>query len=86
MARYYCNIKEGETLIPDQEGDEFPDQQAVLAEIEATAHDIVERPNHYGRFATWARREFVVTDDDGREVLTVPLAALLLPQWRTSDV
>jgi hypothetical protein len=33
--RYYFNIKDGQTVLPDPEGDELPDQAAVLTNIRA---------------------------------------------------
>src|SRR4051794_14592237 len=36
MGRYYFNIKEGATLIPDPEGEDLPDESAAYSEIRAT--------------------------------------------------
>jgi hypothetical protein len=77
MGRYYFNLKEGEKLIPDPDGDYLPDDAAALREIQRTVDDIIQLPDRYGDFYRWARREFVVTDETGRVVMTVPVPAAL---------
>jgi hypothetical protein len=76
MGRYYFNIKDGETVIPDLEGDDLPNAEAAFTIIQETVSDILARPEHYGGFAPWARREFIVTDHGGREVMRCPW-----PHW-----
>ena len=78
MARYYFNIKDGEQIIPDPDGDELPDETAVLGNIRRTVADILHRPDLYGGAEKWVRRGFVVTDDSGRTVMKVPVPAVLL--------
>ena len=79
MGRYFLNIKEGATLIPDPEGEDFPDESAVYEEIRATVDDVLRLPHVYGDVGRWLRREFVITDESGRTVLEVPVAALIRP-------
>lgn len=79
MGRYYFNIKKGKTLIRDPEGDDLPDESAVYQEIRATVDDIVRLPHAYGDLRTWLRRTFIVTDERGRTVMTVPVATLFRP-------
>jgi Domain of unknown function (DUF6894) len=79
VGRYFLNIKEGATLIPDPEGADFSDESAVYQEIRATVDDVVRRPHVYGDLDRWTRREFVVTDESGRTVLEVPVVALIRP-------
>jgi hypothetical protein len=78
MGHYYFNIKDGQTLIPDPEGDELADESAAYWYIKETVQDLVLRPHVY-RLERWEHREFVVTDESGRVVMTVPVAALLRP-------
>ena len=54
-------------------------QSAAYQELRATVDDIVRFPHAYGDLRPWAQREFVVTDESGRTVMTVPVAALLGP-------
>ncbi len=79
MGRYYFNIKDGSTLIPDPDGDELMGEAEALMVIKETVADMAERPKTYGGLRRWMRREFVVTDEGGGTVLTVPIAALLRP-------
>jgi len=76
--RYHFNIKDGETLIQDLDGDELPDREAAVQQIRKTVEDIIRLPDRYGDFVRWARREFVVTDESGHTVLTMPVPAALL--------
>jgi hypothetical protein len=82
LARYYFNIHDGKTVIPDPDGDELSDTGAALDLVEKVVRDVVARPQAYGDFSRWAGRKFVVTDDAGREVVTVPMAAPLVHGWR----
>jgi hypothetical protein len=79
MGRYYFNIKEGETLIEDPDGDDLSCEAEALVVVKETVHDIAERPWIYGGLRRWIGREFVVTDEAGRTVATVPIAAVLRP-------
>jgi hypothetical protein len=79
MGRYYFNIKDGGTLIPDPEGEDLSDESAVYVAVKETVEDIAHRPYAYGGLRRWMRREFVVTDEGGGTVLTVPVATLLHP-------
>jgi hypothetical protein len=79
MGRYYFNIKDGRTLIHDPDGDDLFGEAEALMVIKETVADIAERPKTYGGLRRWMRREFVVTDERGGTVLTVPVAALLRP-------
>jgi hypothetical protein len=79
MGRYYFNIKDGRTLIRDPDGDDLLGEAEALMVIKETVADIAETPKTYGGLRRWMRREFVVTDERGGTVLTVPVAALLRP-------
>jgi hypothetical protein len=75
VGRYFFNIKDGATLIPDLEGEDLPDESAAYQEIRATVDDVLNLPHVYGDLRRWVRREFVVTDESGRIVLEVPVVA-----------
>jgi hypothetical protein len=79
VSRYYFHIKEGATVICDPEGDELPDEGAALCSVKEIVNDILTRPDAYGGFPRWAGREFVVTNERGDMVLTIPVAALVRP-------
>lgn len=72
MPRYYFNILDGESRIPDPEGEELPSvevaRQLVLADIRAIMH----KRDRYG--SHWDTKRIDITDEDGRSVLTLPFA------------
>jgi hypothetical protein len=72
MPRYFFNVLDGESLKSagrDREGSVFSDANEARKEAIGLAKDIARHALH-GR-ADW---KVVVTDDDGAQVLTVPLS------------
>ena len=74
MARYYFHFKSGDTVDPDEEGQDFPDISAAAREAELTAREMLAE-------AIKARRPdvpeaVVVTDESGTEVYSLPFVAV----------
>ena len=72
MGRFYFHLRAGDELIPDEEGIDLPDfsAEAIEAARELLAEAIKDgRPE--------VPEAFVITDEAGRELDTVPLAAVL---------
>ena len=78
MPQFFTNIRRGKVLIPDMEGDDLPDAQAARALALDTVREMKELPLIYGDYREWQRVEFVITDEGGNHVLTVP--------WMQADV
>jgi hypothetical protein len=78
VPRYFFNVLDGrsKTLERDSEGADFCGLEEATKEADGLARDLA----HHGVFGTW---KLVVTDESGREVLTVPLAETRLQRIRT---
>jgi hypothetical protein len=77
VPRYYLNVGKGHLLIPDSEGDEMPDAEAARELALDTLRDMVRLPHVYGAPREWRKNAFVVTDEQGNQVLTVPFDAVV---------
>jgi hypothetical protein len=75
MPRYFFSVKRAGTIIPDREGDELPDLDSARELARATVDDMRRLPHVYGEMREWQRDEFVITDEAGATVLTIPFAA-----------
>jgi hypothetical protein len=75
MPRYFFSVKRAGLIIPDREGDELPDLQAARELARATVDDMRRLPHVYGEMREWQKDEFVITDEAGATVLTIPFAA-----------
>jgi hypothetical protein len=76
MARYYFNVKRGDTIDFDEEGLALPDVTAAAREAELAARQLLAE-------AIKARQPnlpeaMVVTDEAGKEVYSFPFVAVLL--------
>ena len=72
MPHYYFHLRHDSQLIIDDEGQDFPDENAARAEAAKSVHEIlgeVIRSNHDD-----VPEAMVVVDEDGREVASVPFA------------
>jgi hypothetical protein len=69
--RYFMNLRYRGRLIPDHEGDELPDEEAVRGHALANAHDLVFR-TRMDSIRSWFDCSFEVTDESGRTVLVMP--------------
>lgn len=72
MAMYFFHIRDGYTLIRDDDGRDLPDREAVRKEAVASASDL---RNQAGRGVFFASNAPLVEvlDDCGNQVMTVPI-------------
>lgn len=75
MGRFYFHLREGNELIPDEEGSEFPDVTAALRQARLNARDLLVDALKAGKERV--PDAFIIVDDAGRSVATLPLAAVL---------
>jgi hypothetical protein len=82
MRRYFFNVVRGRTFIPDPEGDDISGDEEAKEHAEAVAREMLaERHKLNARgIERWA---FILTDDSGRHVATVPFTAK--SRWAKSD-
>ena len=71
MRRYFFNIVRGRAFIPDPEGDDLPGDEEAKEHAEIVAREMIEERHKFNTrsIERWA---FIVTDDAGRHVATVP--------------
>src|SRR6202035_2095383 len=74
MRRYFFNIARGSAFIPDPEGDDLPGDEEAKEHAEIVAREMIEERHKFNArsIERWA---FIVTDDTGRHVATVPFTA-----------
>jgi hypothetical protein len=85
MPRYFFNMVEGHSknIVRDSEGTEFSAVREARREAVGLARDVARHELH-GSAHTW---KVVVTDENGAEVLTVPLSEIRAPKiwaWLSS--
>ena len=71
IARFFMNVRYRGRLIPDYEGDELANEQALRAHALATARDLVFK-TRMDTIRSWFDCSFEVTDESGRLVLVIP--------------
>ena len=76
MPRFFFNIRRGDVLIPDNEGDELLDLEAAQALAAETVREMWKLPHVYGPPREWQRDVFVISDEHGRQLLELPLVDL----------
>jgi hypothetical protein len=77
MPKYYFHIRDGSALIEDLEGMELPDIGSVHTEAIEAAREIMADRIRSGK--TVDGQEFLVFDEDGRQVEIIPFKAGLEP-------
>jgi hypothetical protein len=75
MGRFYFHVRAGDRLILDEEGLDLPDCSAARREAILSARELLAEAITAGR--PEVLEAFVIVDEDGREIDTVPLAAVL---------
>ena len=75
MARFYFHLRAGDELVPDEEGIDLPDLSAARREAIEAARELLAEAIKDGR--PEVPEAFVIADEEGREIDTVPLAAVL---------
>jgi hypothetical protein len=80
MPRFYFHLRQGEILVPDLEGDEFQNVSDVETEaLETARHILSEVIKTGGDLVTEA---LLITDENGRMVVTMPISAALPKQFK----
>jgi hypothetical protein len=72
-SRYFMNVRYRGRLIPDHEGDELANEEAVREHALANAHDLVFC-TRMDTIRDWFDCSFEVTDESGRTVLVMPFS------------
>jgi hypothetical protein len=75
MGRFYFHLREDGELIPDEEGIDLPDLSAARREAIAAARELLAEAIKDGK--PNVPEAFVIADEAGRELDTVPLAVVL---------
>ena len=75
MGRFFFHLRAGDRVISDQEGTILPDVNAARLEALAAARFILADAIRSGHETI--PEAFVIADSEGRELDTVPLAAVL---------
>jgi hypothetical protein len=75
MPRFYFNVRDGDTLIADQEGVEMPGESAAVEEARQAARDLLAERVKYGE--PIETRQFEVLNDNGETILTLPFRSVL---------
>jgi hypothetical protein len=75
MGRFYFHIREGDQLIPDEDGLDLPDVSTALREAQLAACELLVDAIKAGK--DQVPDAFVIADETGRSVGTVPLAVVL---------
>ena len=75
MGRFYFHLRAGDQLLPDEEGLDLPDFSAARREAIEAARELLAEAIKDGR--PEVPEALVIADEEGREIDTVPLAAVL---------
>jgi hypothetical protein len=75
MGRFYFHLREGDELIPDEDGQDLPDVSEALREALLTARELLAEAIKSGK--EQVPDALVVVDETGRAIETVPLAIVL---------
>jgi len=70
-VRYFMHVRYRGRLVPDHEGDELANEEALHAHALATAHDLVFH-TRMDTIRDWFDCSFEITDESGRTVLVMP--------------
>jgi hypothetical protein len=75
MGRFYFHLKEGNELIPDEDGIELPDVAAATREALLTARELLADAIKAGR--PKVPEALMIADEAGRTVEILPFSAAL---------
>jgi hypothetical protein len=75
MGRFYLHIRAGDEITPDEEGVDLPDLSAAQREAELAARELLAQAIMSGK--PEVPEAFVIADEAGRSLATVPLATVL---------
>jgi hypothetical protein len=71
MPRFHMNIRKGEELLEDWEGEEFPSLSAARTEAVRSARELMSARIAAGKMPDGHTR-FEIADDSGKTVLVMP--------------
>jgi hypothetical protein len=77
----YFHLRAGDELLRDDQGQDFPDVSTARREAERSAREIVAEAIRSGR--EQVPEAFVIADELGVPIDTLPLAAVLPKPFRT---
>jgi hypothetical protein len=72
MPRFYLNIEKSGIFIEDPEGDELPSLEAARELALETLREMHRLPHVYGERDEWEDRRFIITNENGKRLLTIP--------------
>jgi len=75
LAHFYFHLRAGDELLTDDEGEDLPDISAARREAELAARELLAEAIRAGKEEI--PEGFVITDEAGRALDTVLLAAVL---------
>lgn len=75
MPRFYFNVRDGDTVITDQEGIELAGKSDAAEEAMQAARDLLADQLKHG--ARLESKSFEVVNDTGETVLTLPFRSVL---------
>jgi len=75
LAHFYFHLRSGDELLTDDEGEDLPDLSAARREAERAARELLAEAIRAGKDEV--PEGFVITDERGREIDVVLLAAVL---------
>ena len=75
MGHFYFHVRAGDHVIPDDQGQDLPDVSAARREAILSARELWVEAIRQGR--TSVPDAFVIADEAGLEIDTVPLATVL---------
>ena len=75
MARFYFHLRKMGQLVTDDEGLELPDKSVALREAQQSARELLADAIKSGKDTV--PEAFVIADERGRKIATLPLEALL---------
>ena len=75
--RFYLQLIKGKGRLPPRQPHDLPDLAAMYELVGDLARDIRQNPDLYGRFEHWANADFVITNESGNHVASVPFTIAL---------
>ena len=75
MARFYFHLRKMGQLVTDDEGLELPNKSTALREAQQSARELLADAIKSGKDTV--PEAFVIADEQGREIVTLPLEALV---------
>jgi hypothetical protein len=74
MPRFHLNIRKNGVLIEDPDGDEVENLEAARQIALDTLSDMRRLPHVYGELGAVGTKEFVITDEAGIILTTIPFS------------